>query len=787
MRINRAGYFIFIIFASAFLGSCTAKKFVPEGKHLVTTNKVEFEGKKPDFSRSDLSMFITQRTNRSILGMRPQLWVWYITQSKTNRSLWRWINETIGMEPFYFEEGLMQSSATQMVRYANNVGYFNATVDPSVKKDDKLAEVTYQMQARWPYVIDSISYDISDTVIATFYETLKPNSPLKTGMNYNAYLMDDERDRITEYLKNEGFYYFTRDYILFEVDSNNQRRNMHMNLKINNLRVPDKNRRGEFQTKPHKRFYINQVNIIPAFNPFNPSSLPFDTVKLDVSQGRDKQQNTLYFYFQGDPRIRPQTFSQSIQVQDGEPYSLRKVRQTYRSLSNYRLFYAANITFDTLISQPQFDDSLTNWLDCTIQLQRNKVHSYNVDIEGTNSGGDLGIRGSLVYMNKNIFRGAEVFRFRINGGFEAQRVVTAIEQGASTSGNSIFNTTEFGADMSIFFPRFLSPVPLRNFTRDYQPKTNINIGIGAQQRQNYSRTILKGSFGYDWMASQTISHVFTPIYLSSIKISPSPAFARVLNLEPNQRIKLQYSNHLIASLRYSFIYNNQNINKVNDFFYLRFNFESAGNLISAFNNTPLVTQQENFNELFGIRYAQFSRIDIDFRYYRQLNPTSRFVFRTFLGLGLPYGNSQDMPFERSFYAGGANGMRGWQFRELGPGNYNGTANIERIGDIQIEGSAEYRFPIYSFFKGALFVDVGNIWTINDLDYLPGGVFNWDTFYKQFALDAGMGFRFDFSFFIFRVDAAMPLHNPGLEKGNRWNFNSMRLGDVMWQFGIGYPF
>jgi len=787
VRTDRTGYYIIILLASTILSSCTAKRFVPEGKHLVTANKVEFEGKKPDFSRSDLSMFITQRVNRSLLGMRPQLWVWYVTQEKTNKSFWRWINETFGKEPFYFEKDLMQTSAAQMVRYANNVGYFHASAKPEVIKENKLAQVNYRLQAGWPYVIDSVSYEINDTAIANFYEGMKPDSPLRAGMNFNAYKMDEEGDRITEYLRNNGYYYFAREYIFFEVDSNFNKRSMHVKLKINDRRVPDRNRRGEFQTRPHKRFFINQVKLIPAFNPFNPSPLPFDTLRLDVSQGRERQQNSLFFYFQGEPRIRPQTFSQTIQVQDGEPYSLRKVRQTYRSLSNFRLFYAANITFDTLISQPQFDDSLKNWMDCTIQLQRNKVHSYNIDIEGTNSGGDLGIRGSLVYMNKNIFRGAEVLRFRINGGFEAQQVVTAIEQGTGASGNSIFNTTEFGADLSVLFPRFLSPVPLRNFIRDYQPKTNINFGFGAQQRQNYSRSVLKSSFGYDWMASATISHIFTPVYLSSIKLNPNPAFARVLDLELNQRIKLQYSNHLIASLRYSFIFNNQNINKLNDFFYLRINIESAGNLISAFSNTPLVTQQQNFNELFGIRYAQFSRIDIDFRYYRQLNPSSRFVFRTFLGLGLPYGNSQDLPFERSFYAGGANGMRGWQFRELGPGTYNGTANIERIGDIQIEGSAEYRFPVYNFLKGALFVDVGNIWTINDLEYLPGGVFKPGSFYKQLALDAGIGFRFDFSFFIFRVDAAMPLHNPGLEKGKRWNFNNMRLGDVMWQIGIGYPF
>ncbi len=786
MRLNYRGFRFLLLIILATLGSCTTKKFIPEGKHLVHSNTIVFEGDRPDFSRADIAVFISPRTNRSVLGMRPQLWVWYVTKPKTNKHFWRWVNEQFGAEPIYYEEQDAENSARQMMRYAANVGYFKADVKHQADLEQRLANVKYVVNAGWPYKISKLEYDIEDTLVAAFYNDIKPESRIREGMNYNAYLMDDERDRITEHLRNNGFYFFTRDYILYEVDSSRRDRSMHVKLKINNARVPVPGSRGQFVTKPHRRYFINQVNLIPAFSPFTPSPLPFDTLKLEVSRGRDKQAHNLYFYFQGDRRIRPSTFSQAIQVQDGEPYSLRKVRQTYRSLSNFRLFYAANITFDTLINEPRFDDSLKNLLDCTITVQRNKVHSYNIDVEGTNSGGDLGIRGSLVYMNRNIFRGAEVLRFRINGGFEAQRIVPAF-QNDLPAGTSIFNTTELGADLSLLIPRFLSPIPLRNFIREYQPKTNISIGYGAQQRQNYGRVVLRSAFGYDWMASPTVTHILTPINLSSIKVDQSPAFAAILLEEANQRIRDQYSDHLIASVRYSFIFNNQNINKLNDFFYLRLNTETAGNMLSAFNNTALISQNENHNELFGIRYAQFVRFDIDFRYYRLLNPDNRLVFRTLLGVGLPFGNSKDMPFERSFYAGGANGMRGWQFRELGPGSYSGQKNIEQIGDLHIETSAEYRFPLYSFLKGALFVDIGNIYTLREVESLPGGEFRLDDFYKKLAMDAGLGFRFDFGFFIFRIDAAMPIRNPALPEGERWTFNTMRFGDTMWQFGIGYPF
>jgi outer membrane protein assembly factor BamA len=240
-------------------------------------------------------------------------------------------------------------------------------------------------------------------------------------------------------------------------------------------------------------------------------------------------------------------------------------------------------------------------------------------------------------------------------------------------------------------------------------------------------------------------------------------------------------------MRYSFTFNNQNINLPKDFFYYRINLESSGNLLAAIDNSPFFEQVDSHKELLGIRYAQFFRIDQDIRYYKVLSQENRLAFRTIIGLGIPYGNSSELPFERSFYAGGANGMRGWQFRQLGPGSYTDTLNIERIGDIHLEFNAEYRFPIYDYLKGALFVDVGNIWTLRERENLPGGEFRLDRFYKDLAVDAGIGFRFDFSFFIFRLDAATPLRDPALSQGNRWVFDQINLRNLVWNFGIGYPF
>ena len=252
----------------------------------------------------------------------------------------------------------------------------------------------------------------------------------------------------------------------------------------------------------------------------------------------------------------------------------------------------------------------------------------------------------------------------------------------------------------------------------------------------------------------------------------------------------QYTNHLIFGAQYSFTLNTQNINRTGNFIYLRASLESSGNLLSLFNNTSVISESDGHHELFGIRYAQFLRTHIDFRQYLSFNEDTRLVFRQVIGVGFPYGNSMDMPFERSFYSGGANGMRGWQYRMLGPGAYhseNNVQEIERIGDIQVELNTEFRFPIYSIVKGAFFIDAGNIWNYHENEALPNGSFKFNTFYKQIAMDGGLGLRFDVNIIVLRLDCAMPFRNPYSENGTYWRFKNMRFRDMRWVISIGYPF
>ncbi len=770
-----------MVFIILMLTSCTATRFIPKDKLLLNKNTVVIDGKPENFTISDLEYLIAQKPNKKFLGNRISLWYHYYSASRQRKRFWRWVYEHSGQDPEYVDYNQNTNTAQQFSRYSFNKGYFDNEVTSEVKESrNRLGTVIYHVKLGKPYRISAAETIISDTLLNTFVSSISAATLIKEGQLYDAYALDAERDRITNHLKNNGYFDFTKEFIVFDVDSSLQKHDLALKMIINNPLM-------KTETGFHKRFFIRDVNVFPRHDPFTQQKPVYDTVYHWRKRLSGPGESRIGFMAQGDLKIKPQIFNTIIQVEEDLPFSINSLRQTYKGLTNLKIYRASNITYEPVLLKAPGMMSDTNWLDCNIFLQRSKVNAYSVELEGTNSGGDLGIRGSLVFTNKNLFKGAEVLRLRLNGGFEAQRISNVNLEGIENSG--IFNTTETGIDANLHFPRFVSPFRLRTFAKEYLPKTNILLGFSSQKRQLYSRTILKASFGYDWMTRPTRQHLLTPVSLSSVKVNPSPVFQEYLEELTNQRFKDQYSDHLILGSTYSYIYNNQNVNKLRDFIYYRLNIDAAGGLVSLFNSTPLLEETHDYHTFLGIRYAQYLRMDHDFRYYRVLTTEQRLVWRTMIGLGYSYGNSTEMPFERSYYAGGSNGLRGWQLRQLGPGSFTDSANIniERIGDLQLEMNLEYRFPVWSYLKGALFIDAGNIWTLRDQSYFKNGTFHFDTFYKEVAIDAGIGFRFDFSFFIFRLDAAVPLRNPSMQEDARWMFNKLELNQVVWNFGIGYPF
>lgn len=756
-----------------FLASCSVRKYVPDNEILLRRNNVEIYSKDVDFTKSDISQYIIQEENSNILGLMPLTWVYYKTEKKSDKKISGWINRTIGKKPIYYSNEQKDNSVMQISKYLNNIGYFNSGISVEIKNKKKTVKVTYGIHPAQPYIINDITYTINDTAIARYVKDIENTLPVQKGEIYNAFELDDERDLISEYLKNNGYYFFTKDYITMEIDTNFMYRKANINIRIDNVLDPSTQK-----TENHKQYYINNIYIYPKGLPS--SRLFIDTVQYTYNWGKRYGENTYDFVFIGNPKIRFKTFDNMIHIQKGSLYSLNSVTQTYKSLNNLKIFNLNNIDFE--IIENNNNDSI-NLLDCNITLNRGKLNYYSIQVEGTNSSGDLGVLGSFTYRNKNIFRGAEIFNINIKGGVQAQSVLD--DQGNA----GLFNTKEFGIEASIFIPKFLSPVKINNFAKEYQPRTTFTTGYNIQSRPIYLRQTIGFTYGYNWMRNNRVQHILSPLTLNSVKVDPTPSFEEVLALETNQRIKDQYTSHLIFGLDYTYIFNNQNIRYLKDFFYIKANLQTSGNLLSAFNNTSLIETVDQYHEIFKIRYAQYIRCSLDFRYFKYIIGEHQIATRLMIGAGIPYGNSNDMPFEKSFYAGGSNGMRGWQFRELGPGTFNNpdNLNLERIGDIQLELNFEFRYPIYNFIKGAIFTDIGNIWTMRESETFVGGEFKFDSFYKQLAADAGIGFRFDFSFLLFRFDAAAPIVNPAYPEGERWRIKKLQFKDFILNFGIGYPF
>lgn len=771
-------FYIILFGLTAFLfGSCNVGRHVPEGKYFLDKNIVEIEGEKIAVTKSEISSYTTQKPHRVKFPTKFSTWLYYVTEDNKGSGFAHWINEHLSKKPVYFEPNEVKTTTIQMEQYLNNRGYFHSKVIAQTDYSGYRTKVTYTVHPTKPYQISKVNYQIEDSALMQSLKRIESRLPVKEGDIYNAYNLDEQRTTVTNYFRNLGYYFFTRSYITFEIDSSFNNHTLEVTMKIANAED-----RNTGKTHPHKLYTINKISLFTNYRPSMANRQPIDSTSLTFSIGSRNLPNTLDFYYYEKPQVRPSTFSQMIMLVKGTPFRQRQVELTYNALSSLKLFANTSIEFDTVACDT------ANLLNCRIMMRRGNIHSLKLQTEATNSGGDLGISGSVTYTNKNIFKGAEVLTLSVKGGLETQEIINL---GDGNNGSSLFNTGEIIFNSSIYFPKFLSPIPLKSFARDYQPRTNFSLGGSIQLRYAYSRYINVASFGYDWKANSRLQFLLTPIYINYVKVNPIPEFQALLDEETNQRIKEQYTSHFVIGGRYSIIYNTQNLNKTNNYIYIRGSLESSGGLVSLFNGTSIITQSDGHNNLLGIRYAQYVRGDVDFRQYFRLGEKTWFVSRELIGVGIPYGNSYDIPFERSFYSGGSVGMRGWGYRKLGPGAYNPAVddpNIERIGDIQLECNAELRFPIHGSFNGAVFVDAGNIWNYRANENYPNGEFHFNTFYNQIAIDAGLGLRLDFNIVILRLDWAFPMRNPYPNSaGNHWTFDDFSILDSHMVLNIGYPF
>jgi outer membrane protein assembly factor BamA len=490
----------------------------------------------------------------------------------------------------------------------------------------------------------------------------------------------------------------------------------------------------------------------------------------------------------------------AIFIRKGDLYKFKNVEATYKRLSEIKVFKFINVVFK---------ETRDGKLDCYIQLSPLLKQSLTLESEGTNTSGYLGISGSVVYQNKNLVKGAELLELKLKGGISAQPILND-QSTKNIASNSTFNTIEIGPELNIYLPRFWLPFKVAALSKLTTPKTVFTSGLNYQRRDDYTRLITNFSLGYTWKESSKKQHAFYPVVINFVKVELQPFFKAQLDAFSNNKYLLNtFSNHLSTSTRYSYTYNGQNLQKQKSFSFFKLNLEASGNVLRGLYNVINEVEPNTFVKdgdsytFLNIAYSQYVRADAEYRYYFDLHELGKVVFRVAGGIGRALANYKVLPFERSFFSGGTNGLRAWQSRTIGPGSYSEHDGLfSYVGDGQLEANIEHRFKIFKMLNGALFVDAGNVWLRNPDSQYPGGDFQLNRFYKEIAIGTGLGLRVDFNFFVIRLDMGIKTRDPQFAENDRWvlpylfnrqwkqdyqNSYDTKYHFVVFNLGIGYPF
>ena len=774
--ISKHNRLTIIAFASVlFLFSCSPVKFVPEEKYLVSNVQVEIDNQ--NINKETAKSLIKQKENYKILGFLKFHLLLYNLSSKKKTDDWL---KRIGEPPQIYDEDLRAKSEDQLRQYANSKGYFRASVssDITVKENKRKVIINYKLTSGEQYRIKRISYQIKDSVLQSIYFNSSVKSEIKAGDAFDIDLMEKHQMDIVELFKNNGYFYFSKDDVKFVADSSVYEKQVLVDLLIR----PAKNSQLD-SAKVFQPFYLNNFyySILPGNTPVTLSRDSVGIFSDTISWGN----STLYRNKQ--VRYPPALFDRTMRLTKGSLYNNADVESAFNGFNRLRQFRFVDIQFKEVDSR---NDS--NLLDCFVRLAPLNKQSTSFDIEGTNTSGNFGVAGNVTYMHRNLFRGAEVFQLSFLGGIER------LEK-QNEGGSDYFNTTEFGVESSLMIPKLLGPGRfLKDFER-FLPKTVLGLGYNYQRRPEYTRTINTVKFGYDWKSTEDLRHIWNLLDYNQVNVFDyDPEFIEGIQ---DLYIKSSFTDHLIFAMNYSLIFNNQRMNTIKNYTYVKFNIEASGNLLWAISELAnrdkyqavdsLGNVQAEYYQVFNTRFAQYVKSDIEYSRGFAIDKYNSVVSRAFLGIGVPYGNFDVLPFEKKYFSGGANGIRAWPVRSLGPGTYKASPDEypNQTADIKLEANMEYRFKLIRFVEGALFLDAGNIWAVNEKDNREGAQFQFSEFYKQIALGTGAGLRFDMSYFILRLDLGVKLRDPSIPENRGWilGYRPYSNNDLNLSFAIGYPF
>ena len=662
----------------------------------------------------------------------------YVRQ-KEKPKLFSLFRNPFSRKPVIYDTLQARLSCQDLMTAMQNEGYMNADVSLYTETKGKKLKATYLLHPGQPVLIGKVNYDIQDEGIQQLLHLDQTdNQQIKPGMRFTVETLDNERKRIAGLLSDNGYFRFNKDFIHFTADTVMGRKDIALTLQLRKYKSNSNSPEVD-----HTRYLIRDV----------------------LFQSNDSDRI----------HLRKQVLLNATAIKAGRPYDASALQRTYNNFARLQAVKYTNIKFAEVPD--------TNLLDCHIQISTNKPSTISFQPEGTNTAGDLGAAASITYTNRNLFHGSEQLSIEFRGAYEA---ITGLE------GYQDQNYTEFSVETKLVFPRFLAPFLSKSFRRRQTASSEWAVSWNFQNRPEFHRRVFSSAWRYRWSEPKhhlnyrfdllDLNYVYMPWISSTFKRD-------YLDNAENRNAILRYNYEDIFIMKAGFT-----VSYTDGVDAVRANFESAGNLLNGVSKGfGFKTNSQGQHTLFNIAYAQYVKLDFDYTHLFQFDKRNALALHAGLGVAYPYGNSTVLPFEKRYFSGGANSVRGWSVRELGPGKFKGTDGridfINQTGDVKLDLNAEYRSSLFWKLQGALFIDAGNIWTLRNYAEQPGGQFKFTEFYKQIAASYGMGLRLNFDYFILRFDMGMKAINPAYEsEKEHWSIFHPKLSrDFDFHFAVGLPF
>lgn len=808
----KPAHIIFLIFIIVLLvQSCSSTKYVPQGEYWLQSATVKSDTKA--ISSLDMEPYIQQKNNYKTLALfRLPLFIYNLSGRDTTK----WVNRVLrsgGEPPVIYDSTLVEKTIDNLTHILSNKGYVHAKVTPEITKGNKKVKVKYVIESRNPYRITNYIINISDSVfsdtiifrtlgrgrniggLSSFSDlnrALMRNTLIKKGNTFDLNILDEERERVSSILRRFGYYDFNKEYIGFVADTTAGKDLVDLELTVYPFmeRVDNRN----ISENSHRQYVVKDVSFYVDYNPLEDGDInkyiATDTVYREAGGYK-------IYYGKRGKYIKPFVVTNNCYIIPGTLYNENATTTTYNSLSQLHILRNVNIQYE------KFTENDSIKLRCIITCVPDKKQGISTEIEGTNTGGQFGIGAGIGYTHRNIFKGSELFNAKIQGAYEAL---------SPSFSNFDKNYFEIGGELSVAFPRFMFPFLSRDLRKSLRASTQFTSNYFYQRRPDYfTRTILSAGLGYTWQERRNspIRHSVNLIDISYIHIpNITQSFKETLT---TAALEYSFKDQFILSTGYTYVNSNYNPvdKRLRQTHSLRASVETAGNLLSLIANIANV--EENGVEgkkLFNTRYSQYALGNVDYSKTIPIDEKNAIAWRIGGGVAYPYGNNKIVPIQKRFFSGGANSVRGWAIRELGPGAFNkGSATFyDQSGDIRFDANIEYRSKVFWKLELAAFLDAGNIWTIRDYEGQKKGVFKFDSFYKEIACAWGLGFRLDFDFVLIRLDCGWKIYNPAdtyremidangesyyVEEKKNFKWPVLKPLDLRkntaWHIAVGYPF